>query len=69
MEFFSRSGEVTSIVKNYKLVTNKIIWRAKPEVNNGIPYVQLGIVVSPYGLVDRWRDFCSIGSVMRKINV
>lgn len=67
MEIKNHIGKVESVVKNYKLVTNKVVWRAKPELNNGTPYVIMGKVVSDSGLVDRWRDCCSVGSVERKI--
>lgn len=67
IEIKNHIGKVVSITPNYKLTTNKIIWRAKPEVNNGAPYIIMGKVVSDKGLVDRWRDCCSDGSVERKV--
>ncbi len=67
MEIKDYNGKVSSVTRNYKLVTGKIVWRAKPETNNGTPYVIMGKVVSHSGLVDRWRDCCSNGSVERKI--
>tara|TARA_R110002020_G_scaffold318905_7_gene534554 strand:- start:8572 stop:8835 length:264 start_codon:yes stop_codon:yes gene_type:complete len=60
-------GKATDVTPHYKMIGPKAVWRAKPEVNNGIPYVIMGMVVSESGLVDRWRDCCSEGSVERKI--
>lgn len=61
------TGKVIDVIPHYKMIGSKAVWRAKPEVNNGTPYVILGMVVSESGLVDRWRDCCSVGSVERKI--
>ncbi len=53
----------------YRLVKNGIIIRAFCETNNGSPYVQLGVVVNDdRGIVDRWRDCCSNGSVKTVVN-
>lgn len=55
---------------NYILKKDGIVFRALFETNNGSPYVQLGVVKGDIdrGIVDRWRDCCSHGSVEKVVN-
>lgn len=54
--------------ESYRLVTEKAMYRAHVTRCNGPVYVNLGVIVDKdRGIVDRWRDCCSTGSVELKI--
>ena len=54
--------------EHYRLDIGGDTYRARVVDHNGpSPYVALGRVVTPDGKVDRWRDCCSNGSVVKKI--
>lgn len=56
------------ITEAYRLNTKTSIYRAHVTRCNGPVYANLGIVIDEQrGIVDRWRDCVSSGSVERKI--
>lgn len=54
--------------RHYMKVVGNKTFRAYAIECNGPTYVTLGEVISPSGIVTRWMDCCSDGSVQRKIN-
>ena len=58
----------SSQTKHYRLEKEGIIFRAFVVECNGPVYVVLGVVIKANGIVDRWRDCISEGSIERKIS-
>lgn len=59
--------------KNYRLdIKGKSIrahvWDSSTGFANEKAFVSVGIVVKEKGIVDRWRDICSDGSLSRFLN-
>lgn len=51
------------------LIFRAHVWNEKQGYRNEHQFVGLGVVIKDTGLVDRWRDCCSNGSVKRKIDI
>lgn len=59
--------------ENYRIEINGTIiraveWGASHGYPNEKTFISAGIVRNGKGVVDRWRDFCSEGSISRFIN-
>lgn len=59
---------IDPVTEHYRLERNGKVFRAYVQHNNQPIYAVLGVVTKELGgIVDRWRDCCSSGSVERKV--